>query len=206
MALAGAIGLPLAMRPDLAARRRRRLAGQFRDGAEAVASALNVGYSIENAWEEAAGEMEVVYGEEGMITREFRGICQKLSVSQTSEEAVRDLARRSGLEEVRQFAQVFSAARRSSGELAPILKDTAGILSKKIQLQDEIDTMVSAKKMEFGIMCLMPAGILAYMNLGSPGFMDPLYAGAAGRLIMTACLAVYLLSVWWGMRILSVEV
>ncbi|MCD8055047.1 MAG: type II secretion system F family protein [Lachnospiraceae bacterium] len=198
--------LPLALRGTLAAGRRRQLASQFRDGALAVASALSVGYSAENAWAEAAEEMAVVYGEEGMITQEFRGICRKLALNQNAEEAVEDLARRSGVPEIEQFAQVYGAAKRSSGDLAPILRDTAAILSKRIRLQEEISSLVAAKRLEFAIMSLMPAGILVYINLGSPGFTDPLYQSLAGRVVMTACLGLYALAVWLGLKILSVEV
>ena len=171
-----------------------------------MASALHAGYAIENAWREAAAEMAVVYGEQGEITRVFRGISRKLAMGQTTEEAVRNLAERSGIPEVRQFAEVFGAAKRTSGNLAPILSETADLLAKKLRLREEIRTMVTAKKLEQNIMNLMPLLILVYINLGNPGFTDPLYETLAGRLIMTLCLGVYGFAVWLGQKILAVEV
>ena len=206
LAPAGAVFLPLRMRAVLAARRREALSRQFRDGILAVASALNAGYAIENAWREAAAEMAVIYGEQGEITREFRGISRKLAMSQTTEDAVRNLAERSGIPEIRQFAEVFAAAKRTSGNLAPILSETADLLSRKLRLREEIRTMVTAKRLEQNIMNGMPLMILLYINLGNPGFTDPLYRTLAGRLIMTLCLAVYGFAVWLGQRILAVEV
>lgn len=206
MAVPLALLLPVRMRKTLAEKRRERLASQFRDGIISVASALTAGYAIENAWQEAAGEMAMVYGEEGEVTREFRGICRKLATNSTSEDAVKDLAERSGIAEIRQFAEVFAAAKRTSGNLAPILRDTADLLGKKLKLKEEIRTMVAAKRMEQSIMNLMPAMILIYMNVGSPGFTDPLYEGIVGRIFMTACLALYGFAVWLGGRILKVEV
>ena len=198
--------LPLRMKKTLAKNRRERLAAQFRDGIISVASALTAGYAIENAWQEAAGEMAMVYGEEGEVTREFRGICRKLATNSTSEEAVKDLAERSGIPEIRQFAEVFAAAKRTSGNLAPILRDTADLLGKKLKLKEEIRTMVAAKRMEQNIMNLMPAMILIYINMGSPGFTDPLYEGITGRLFMTVCLAVYVFAIWLGQKILQVDI
>ena len=198
--------IPLSMRSVLADRKRERLAVQFRDGVLAVAGALTAGYSVENAWKEAAGEMKMIYGEDAEITRDLRVIGRKLSMGQTSETAVRSLAERSGVPEIGQFAEVFAAAKRSSGNLGPILRDTAESVSRRLQVQEEIRTLVSAKRLEQNIMCVMPAVILVYINLGSPGYTDPLYRGLGGRVIMRACLAVYGLAVYLGHRILTIEV
>ena len=194
------------MRTVLAAKRREALAGQFRSGILSVASALTAGYAIENAWQVAAKEMDSVYGERSEIARELKGICRKLSMNRTTEEAVRELAERSGIAEIRQFAEVFAAAKRTSGSLAPILRDTAELLGRKLQVTEEIRTLAAAKRLEQHIMDGMPALILLYVNLGSPGFTDPLYTGITGRLVMTTCLAVYGFAVWLGERILQVEV
>ena len=72
-------------------------------------------------------------------------ICRKLSVGQTSEEAAENLARRSGVAEIRQFAEVFSAAKRTSGQLAPILKDIAALLAQRQETEEEIRTMSAAR-------------------------------------------------------------
>ena len=45
---------------------------EFSDGMQAVSFALNTGYSIENAFAEAVGELELLYGKESSIVREFR--------------------------------------------------------------------------------------------------------------------------------------
>ncbi len=194
------------METALAQTRRDKLALQFRDGILSVAAALSAGYAIDNAWWEAAREMAVIYGEDGEITREFTMIRRKIRRNMTSEEAVESLAERSGIPEIRQFSDVYAAARRTSGNLGPILKDTAELLNRKLQVREEIRTQAAAKRMEQRIMTVMPAAILLYVNLGNPGFTDPLYQGLAGRLIMTICLAVYAAAIRMGERILAVEV
>ena len=127
--------IPLRMKKTLMERRQQELVRQFRDGALAVASALGCGYSIENAFSQAAESMSAVYGEDGYITLEFEWICSRLALNQTVEEEIRSLAVRSGQEDIRQFAEVFGAAKRSSGDLSAILQDTAELLGRKIQLR-----------------------------------------------------------------------
>ena len=187
-------------------RRRQRLTVQFRDGALSVSAAMTSGYSVENAFRTAAGEMGLLYGDDGIITKEFRQICRKIELNETAEDAVRNLAYRSGCREIQQFADVFAAAKRSSGQIAPVLRDTADWIARRIAVQEEIRTLIAAKRLEQRIMCIMPAGILVYINLGDPGFTDPLYRTAAGRIIMTVCLIVYAAAFLMGEKIMKTEV
>ena len=55
-------------------------------------------------------------------------------------------------------------------------------------------------------MSLMPAGIILYLQLASPGFLDILYGNPFGICAMTVCLAVYGAAYWMGKRIVEIEV
>ena len=44
-------------------------------------------------------------------------------------------AKRSGIEEIRSFAQIFKAARRSGGQLGMIISHVSEIIGGKIQVQ-----------------------------------------------------------------------
>ena len=56
------------------------------------------------------------------------------------------------------------------------------------------------------IMSLMPAGIILYLQLTSPGFLEVLYGNPFGVCAMTVCLGIYGLSYWLGKRIVDIEV
>ena len=56
------------------------------------------------------------------------------------------------------------------------------------------------------IMSLMPAGIILYLQLASPGFLDILYGNPFGICAMTVCLTVYGAAYWMGKRIVEIEV
>ena len=51
--------------------------------------------------------------------------------------------------------------------------------------------MVAAKRLEQRIMNVIPLGILLFVNFTSPGFLDVMYTGLSGRMIMTVFLLVY---------------
>ena len=71
-----------------------------------------------------------------------------------------DMGRRSGIQDIDQFAQV-AAAKRSGGELTDIISQTAGIIRDKIQVQEEIHTMTAARVFEQKIMNGIPFGIIS---------------------------------------------
>jgi tight adherence protein B len=55
-------------------------------------------------------------------------------------------------------------------------------------------------------MSVMPLGILGYIRPSSPDFMEPLYHNVMGYGVMSGCLAVYALCLFFGKRIVEIEV
>ena len=67
------------------------------------------------------------------------------------------LGERSGIEDIENFAAVFSTAKRSGGDMDKIIQTSARMIGDKIDVRKEIETTLSAKKAEQMIMSLMPA-------------------------------------------------
>lgn len=191
---------------DLGVQRRRELNLQFREGILAVSAALGAGYSIENAFVAAASDVEVIYGKSGFIVKEFRLLERRLRTNETLESILEDFAERSGLQDVRDFTDVFVIAKRSGGDLNGIIRKASNAISSKIEVKREIDTLMSAKKMEQKIMNAVPFLIILYIEFSSPGFLGVLYHNALGIGVMTICLIIYLVSYFIAKRIVGIEV
>ena len=86
------------------------------------------------------------------------------------------------------------------------IETSARMLGDKIDVKKEIEATLAAKKAEQMIMSMMPAGIILYLQLTSPGFLEVLYGNLFGVCAMTVCLGIYLLSCWMGRRIVDIEV
>lgn len=195
--------VPLWMKRRRMNQRREKLGSQFKDAILAVSSAMQAGYSAENAWREAWQELICIYGENGLITREFEYMVRAIAVNETPEQVICDFAARSGLAEIDSFAQVFCLAKRSSGDLVSIIDSAAQTITEKLRVREEIVTLTTAKQLEETIMSFLPAGIILYLNFVFDGFLDVLYATAAGRVIMTVCLFIYGAAVVIGWRMVS---
>lgn len=191
---------------ELANKRKRELAMQFRDLILAVSSGLQAGYSMENAFGEAGREMEGLYGRDSLIAGEMERIGRGIRSNVPLEELLLDLGRRSGEEDVENFAEVFSIAKRSGGNMKEIIQRSAAVIGDKIAVRREIHTILAARKYEQKIMNLVPVLIIAYLQLTSKGFFDVLYGNLPGRLIMTGALAVYLAAYRISEKIVEIEV
>ena len=122
------------------------------------------------------------------------------------EELFLDLGQRCNVEDIENFASVLYTAKRSGGDLGNVIQKVARMLGDKIDVKKEIEATLAAKKSEQMIMSLMPAGIILYLQLASPGFLDILYGNPFGICAMTVCLAVYGAAYWMGKRIVEIEV
>ena len=161
---------------------------------------------MENAFAAALEEMDRLYGKDSMISQELRLILAKTRMNRAFGEALGDFARRSGLEDIQSFSEVFLAARKSGGELVRIIARTAEIIAEKIRIQEDIMTATAARRMGQRIMSAIPLLIVFYIELTSPGFFDLLYGTAAGRVVMTVCLGIYLGACSLSKRILEIRI
>lgn len=171
---------------------KQELGQQFKETIAAVAAALNAGYSVENAWREAKTEMEQMYGAHALMVQELGHIQIHLSMNVALEELLNDFARRSDMEDVSSFCQVFFFAKRSGGDFIGIIRATADRIGQKIELQRQLMADLAARRLESQIMNIVPLVILLYLNLTSPGYFDVLYGNLTGICIMSVCLMLYL--------------
>lgn len=186
--------------------KRERLRSEFKDAILSVAANLRTGYAVENAFRETLQEMKLLHGRESAIYRELYQIIQGLANGGTIETLMRQFAKKTGLTEIQEFADVFALAKRSGGNLAEIIYETAAVIGEKIEVEKEIQVLTSAKRLEQNIMSAVPFAIVLYVGATSKGYFDVLYTTAAGRAIMTACLGIYLTAYILGKKIAEIQV
>lgn len=187
-------------------RRKDILAGQFKESMVILASALSSGFAMENAISVSRGELAALYGESGLITREFSYMVEQLKTNRTVEQVLADFAARSGLEDVNNFSEVFFVAKRTGGDLSGIMRHTAEVIRDKMQVREEIRTMTASKQFEQKVMEQIPFLIVFYIEVSSPGFFAQMYETGLGRILMTVCMIGYVISVLLARKILDIRI
>lgn len=187
-------------------RKKREFRLQFQEAMQSVAASLNVGYSLENAMREAKKDLNVLYDRNAMIQKEFDYMLRQLYIQIPMEQVLTEWADRVKLEEVRNFVDVFCMAKRSGGDMMGIIRNAISRIRDKMESEQEIETILAARRYEFKVMAVIPLGIIAYMRLSFPEFMGMLYDSMAGVGVMSICLTVYISAYYLGQRIVSIEI
>lgn len=144
----------------------------------------------------AFGERSAMYGELELIRR-------GMIVNITLEELIGDLAERSGCEEIQQFSTILSVAKRGGGNVSQIIRNTAELISDKVETTQEMMTLLQGRRLEQRVMEVMPFAISFYIGVTYPGYFASLYHNITGYIIMTACLAIYLCAYIVGEKIME---
>ena len=111
---------------------------------------------------------------------------RKIKEASVSEVALwEDLALRSGLEDIDDFAAVFSACRDSGGNIVSAVDRAAGIIVDKINIENEMRTLFSQKKSEGRMVGIMPIVMISFLRITSPGYLEVMYSTLIGRILMT---------------------
>ncbi len=179
---------------------------QFKEAIQSLSAGLNVGYSVENALREACKELKGMYRKDEIILRELTYVIRQLQMNVTAESALQEFASRTQDEDVQTFVTVFNLAKRSGGDTLEIIRSAVRQMGEKIDVEREVQTVISAKKMEFRIMTAIPFAMIVYLRISFPELLGVLYGNPAGIVIMSVCLVVYLAAYEMGKRIVEIEV
>lgn len=206
------LGIPIGIwyvrwrKKELAERRRRILRNHFKEVLQGLQTAVRAGYSMEQGVTECRREMERLFGNGDDLVRELRYMESQMQVGVPVEQLFWNLGQRSGVDEIRNFGDIFLIARRSGGNLGKILGNLAEVLGEKIRVTGEIQVAIAGKKLEQLVMSMVPGVMILYMQVTSRGFLDVLYHNLPGVLVMTGCLGVYLFSFRMGRKIVRIQV
>lgn len=190
----------------LCIKRKKRLETEFKEIILIVSSNIQAGYSIENAFKEAQHEITALFGENSLMLAELKLMHRRLGNNEQLEDILEDLAKRSGVDDIKDFADIFQIAKRSGGNIRGIIANTASIISGKQEVRREIETVISEKKLEQQIMRYIPFIIMIYISLTSEDYFESLYHNILGWVVMTAGLAVYFAACRIADKILEINI
>ncbi len=191
---------------DKERKRLKRLNLEYKEMIMSVASALHAGYSVENAFKNALNDMQLIYPEGSYIETELRVIVRGLDNNISIEDLIMDFAQRSGLEDIYNFGQVLKIAKRNGGNLVKIITNTAENISQKIEISQEIDTAIAAKKLEQTIMGIMPFAIVLYIRVSNQVYISALYHNLIGIVVMLVSLLLTVGTNFWAKKLIQIEV
>ena len=190
---------------DLIHRKKEEVRQQFKEMLLLVVTGQKAGYSVENAFLKSYEDMENLYGKDSGICRMLLEIRAGLSNNRKASGIWEKIGEACDIEEIKEFASVFDLARESSGNIDAVMEKTSRTIENRAETKKEIETVLSARKLEQRIMNIMPFLLILYVSITSPGYFDRFYHTLQGMIIMTVCLIIYLCAYIMGAKIASIE-
>ena len=203
-AAVGAFGIIAAAQSALK-KRTAKLRIQFYDLLEAIAVAMRAGSPFIKSLQGAKEDLTLIYPADSDIITEIDIIVGRFNNAVPISTAFSDLAQRSGLEDIASFASIYATIEGKSGRADEIVRETQQIIADKMEIEMEIDTLLTAAKSEVNIMLFMPLVILGVIGYAGAGFMDAIYTTAAGRFVSTGGLIVFIVSFILARKFSSVK-
>lgn len=184
--------------------RQKQLLMQFKDLLESLTASYSAGQNTLGAFTDALGDMSSIYGEESDIVQEIQLICAGISNNINIEVLLLDFANRSGLDDVMSFANVFEICSRQGGDMKKIVADTREIINDKIEIEMEIETMISGNKNELNVMMIMP--VVVVLSLSSLGTMTIVSNSLMNVVVKIVCISIFAIAYMIGKKVVDIKI
>lgn len=180
--------------------RKKDLRSQFGDLLHSISASVATGRSMSEALRDGRFAVEQVHGEKALLAKELARMDQTIRESNQREEVLlTDLGKRSGVEDIRNFAAVYAACRETGCDLEKVIRKATAVLGDKMRIEKEMQVMSAQKRLEGRIITLLPFGVILFLRVASPEYIAPLYQMPEGKILMTCALA----GMFWACRMIE---
>jgi tight adherence protein B len=160
-------------------KRRTALLWQFPDALAMIVRAIRVGVPVIDA------VRNVSLAAPNPTSTEFNRLVDQIAVGTPLDEAVTELAQRTGLAEYRFFATALSLQTQTGGTLSETLENLADVIRKRAALKARGHAMTAEARTSSSILAMLPVitgGMLYVLN---PSYMMLLFTDPTGKMFFS---------------------
>lgn len=181
-------------------RRLQSIEGQLPEAADMISRALRAGHSFSSALDMAGNELPDPLG------AEFRVTFDEINYGASMHDALKNLAKRAPLADLRYLVIAVLIQRESGGNLAEILGNVSQIVRERIKLMGQVRVLSAEGRLSGVILTLLPFGMAFAMYLLNPDFLMPLVTDPAGPWIVGYALTLMLLGMLWMRKVVRIHI
>ena len=180
-----------------------RLRQELKEFMGAMSAALMAGYALENTLPLILEDLAHRFPEGSELGKECEHMIAGRQMQKNTEQLFLEMAQRVDIKELHEFCEVIVIAKRRGGNLIELIREAILGIEEQLRLQDELCVMTAAKTLELKVMLIVPFGLLLYLRLTSPGYLDVFYHNLFGIVFMSGSLVVIAVAYIWSQRILT---
>lgn len=201
---AGILFLPIRTK-QIRDKRQNTLKLQFREMLDALSTSLGSGKNVVDSFRSAYNDLRIIYAEDAFIIKELAIILDGIKNNVDVEKSLMDFGIRSGIEDIESFANVFETCYRKGGNIKDVIKNTQQIITEKMEVEMEIQTVVAASSNEQMIMTVLPIALIAIIKIMSPEFAKN-FATPVGIIATTIAIVMFVAAYFVGKKILAIKI
>lgn len=188
-------------------RRKKELNIQFREMLYSLSSSLSAGKTLEMALRGVENDLNIIYPDPNTdIIIETKCILRKININESLESALSDFANRADIEDIHNFVDVLCICKRTGGNIVEIIRNTSNIISDKIEITQEIDTMLAKARFEHKILFSMPVIVMLFLSVSAGDFIKPIFEEIIGKIMMTISITLLLVTYLISKKIMDIKI
>ena len=186
-------------------KRNKMLRQQFRDMLECLTTSLGAGKNVTDAFMAVQVDLEVQYDADAFILQELAVIVSGLRNNQAIEDLLYDFGKRSGVKEILMFANIFKISYRKGGNIKDIICNTNEIMKGKMEIAEEIETVITSGKSELNTMMAMPILLIGMIKMMSPDFAEN-FTSLTGIFSTVIALGMFVAAFYIGRAVMEIKI
>lgn len=190
---------------QIIANRKKQLNSQFRDMLDGLSTAIGSGKNVFDSFVAVNEDLKVQYAEDSFILNELQVILAGLENNIAIEYLLEDFGKRSAIKDIESFASVFQTCYRKGGNIKDVVRNTTTILSDKMEIREDLETIVASSQMEQYIMIVMPIILIGMIKMMSPEFASNFVTGA-GLASTTIAIVLFVAAYFVGKKLLDINI
>lgn len=202
--IAAKIYLPMAIKGKLE-KRYIELRLQFRELLDTLNTSIGSGKNINDAFKGAYDDLRNIYPDDSYIVKELLVINSGLDNNIPIERLLKNFGDRSSIDDISSFANIFETSFRKGGNIKEIIDSTQQIISDKMEVELEIQTIITSSATELKIMTVMPIALIGMIKMMSPEFAQN-FVSAAGLISSTIALIMIVVAYLIGSWIMNIKI
>ncbi|WP_375760030.1 type II secretion system F family protein [Corallococcus exercitus] len=192
--------LPMLLVKHYRKRRIKKFNVQLVDALQAMANAFKAGLTFPQAIEHVAREaMPPLSQEFGLFVKEV-----KLGVP--LEEALINMGRRVGSDDLELVVVSTNIARQLGGNMAEMFETISTVIRERFRLEGKIDALTSQGKLQGWIVAAMPAVLGLVLNYMRPDLMEPMMNHFFGYILVTLIAIMEIMGILIIRRIVNIDI
>lgn len=192
--------LPMLLVKHYRKKRIRRFNHQLVDALQAMANAFKAGLTFQQATEQIAKDSYPP------LQQEFSLFTKEVKLGVPMEEALNNMARRVGSDDLDLVATATNISRQLGGNMAEMFETLSTTIRERFRLEGKIEALVAQGKLQGWVVSAMPLILGVVLNYMRPDLMQPMLDHWFGYVLVAAIILMEILGVIIIRRITNIDI